>query len=103
MIAAPAVACQIPISTTLVRTIIRNHFYTYFQDCGSGLIQSGSGSRNLAQSGSTMSLNPDPIWIHNVIEYGSDPDPDTDPDPQQYFRRQIFPKIKKSTTKNRRY
>jgi hypothetical protein len=37
------------------------------QGCGSGLIQSGSGSSILAQSGSgygsTKSLNPDPIWI----------------------------------------
>jgi hypothetical protein len=36
----------------------------FYQGCGFGLIQSGSGSRNLAQSGSvygsTMSLNPDP-------------------------------------------
>jgi hypothetical protein len=48
------------------------------QGCGSGLIQAGSGSRNLAQSGygsgSTMSLNPDPIRIrvriHNsTLEY----------------------------------
>jgi hypothetical protein len=33
------------------------------------------------------------IRIHNVIESGSNPDP------QQYFRRQIFSKIKKSTKK----
>jgi hypothetical protein len=48
--------------------------------------QQGFGSRNLAQSGSTMSLNPDP---------------DTDPNPQQYCRRQIFSKIKKSTKKSK--
>jgi hypothetical protein len=41
----------------------------------------------------------DAIRIHNVIESGSNPDPDTDPDPQQYFRRQIFSKIIKSTKK----
>jgi hypothetical protein len=46
------------------------------QGCGSGLIQSGSGSRNLAQSG-----------------YGSGST--TVP----YVRRQIFSKIKKSTKK----
>jgi hypothetical protein len=39
------------------------------------------------------------IRIHNVIESGSIPDPDTDPDTQQYFKRQIFSKIKTSTTK----
>jgi hypothetical protein len=60
------------------------------QGCGSGLIQSGygSGSRNSAQSGygsgSTMSLIPDPQQY-------------------RYFRRQIFSKIKKSTTKSQRY
>jgi hypothetical protein len=33
------------------------------------------------------------IHIHNVIESGSN----QDPDPQQYFKRKIFSKIKKST------
>jgi hypothetical protein len=35
------------------------------------------------------------IRIHKVIESGSNPDPD----PQQYIRRQVFSKIKKSTKK----
>jgi hypothetical protein len=56
---------------------------------GSGLIP--SGSRNLAQSGSvyrsgsTISLNTDPIRI-------------TDLDPQQYYRRKFF-KDKKNQQK----
>jgi hypothetical protein len=57
------------------------------QGCGSGLIQSGSG--NLAQSGSTMSLNPDPIRIHNsTLE-------DKFLQADSFLIKNIFPRAKK--------
>jgi hypothetical protein len=44
-----------------------NQYIFKNQRCGSGEIQSGSGSSILAQSGSTKSLKLDPmrIWIYN--------------------------------------
>jgi hypothetical protein len=64
----------------------RNVLLSFFQGCGSGLINPDPDPKILLNPGIR-------IHIHNVIESGSN----QDPDPQQYFRRKIFSKIKKST------